>query len=381
MKKTLAMLLCAMMILGLVAAPVYASDASSASSETSAASEASAAEEVDKSDWVTATWSYASFLAADAPNQDGITMLQENIDKYMGEGYITIESYPNGTLLGMLDIAEGVENGVAELGFAQMSVSIGKYPVEQVAEIAGPYYASTKAGSATIKEYLETVQPEEFSKAIPLFTLGQVPLAICSTKPINSIEDLKGMQIRATGYAAEAVSRWGAVPVSMAIGEVYEALRNGLVDGCVSSVGAFGNSMFQEVADYCTMMPFIGYSCLVLLNRDTYESLPESQREAFDKACEDTWEGFYCKYLEELENDELSQKYIHDIGQIEGIKWLDDEALQPFADALEGLTDDYKTTLNDLGFDGDYLVDLYLEILDKYNEMYPPVPENYSKWY
>ena len=129
------------------------------------------------------------------------------------------------------------------------------------------------------------------------------------------------------------------------------------------------------------MMPFIGYSCLVLLNRDTYEGLPESQREAFDKACADTWEGFYCKYLEELDNDELSQKYIHDIGQIEGIKWLDDEALKPFADALEGLTDEYKKTLNDLGFDGDYLVDYYLELLDKYNEMYPPVPENYSKWY
>ena len=49
MKKTLAMLLCAMMVLGLATAPVtaHATEATSASSETSAASESSAAEEVD----------------------------------------------------------------------------------------------------------------------------------------------------------------------------------------------------------------------------------------------------------------------------------------------------------------------------------------------
>ncbi len=360
------------------------SEAAAPAEEASAASSAEAApagDEVDKSDWLTLNLTYATFLAADAPSADGIALFQENLDKYMGEGYITIETYPNGTLLGVADICEGVENGVADLGFCMMSVVTGKFPVEQVAEIAGPYYASTRAGCAALKEYLDTVQPAEFEKVIPLFPLEQVPMAICSTKPINSIDDLKGLQIRATGYSADAITRWGAVPVSMALSEVYEAMRNGLLDGCISSVGAFGNSMFQEVADYCTILPYIGYSCILMMNRDTYNSMPESQRAAFDAAADETYTNFYSRYLEELENDELSQKYLHDIAAIEGVKWLDEETLKPFADALDGLTDDYKKVLNEQGFDGDYLVDYYLELLDKYNEMYPPVPENYSKWY
>ena len=45
--------------------------------------------EGDKSDWVQLHLTYATFLAADAPGQDGIDLLQAKCDEYMGEGYIT----------------------------------------------------------------------------------------------------------------------------------------------------------------------------------------------------------------------------------------------------------------------------------------------------
>ena len=36
--------------------------------------------------------------------------------------------------------------------------------------------------------------------------------------------------------------------------------------------------------------------------------------------------------------------------------------------------------LNGLGYDGDYLVDLFSSLLEQYNEEYPPVPDNYYMW-
>ena len=238
--------------------------------------------EVDKSDWVNLNLTYATFLAADAPGQDGIDLLQAKCNEHMGEGYITIETYANGTLLGVADTFDGIVNGVAEMGIVLSSTLTGRLPVTMVADIAGLYYASSQAGCRTMRDYLAEVQPEELSDVVVLFPISTTPQALCSTKEITCMEDLAGMQIRATSSAADAVKSWGAVPVSMAIGEVYEGMRNGLVEGCISSVGAFGNSKFEEVAPYCLVTPFIGSSNLVVMNRSVYESMPEFQRAVFD---------------------------------------------------------------------------------------------------
>ena len=40
----------------------------------------------------------------------------------------------------------------------------------------------------------------------------------------------------------------------------------------------------------------------------------------------------------------------------------------------------YAETLNEMGYDGDYLVELFGSLLEKYNEEYPPVPDYYYMW-
>ena len=331
----------------------------------------------DKSDWVTLNLTYATFLAADAPGQDGIDLLQAKCNEYMGEGYVNIETFASGTLLGTTEVFDGVVNGVAEMGLVLSSTLTGRLPVTMVADIAGFYYASSQAGCRAMRDYIAEVQPEELKDVVVLFPISTTPQALCSTKEVTSMADLAGMQIRATASAADAVKSWGAVPVSMDIGEVYEGMRNGLVEGCISSVGAFGNSKFEEVAPYCLVTPFIGSSNMVVMNRDIYESMPESQREVFDKCVDETFEEFYSTYIEDFSNDPNSQTYLN---TIESIHFLEGEELEEFTAAVADLPEQYAQQLNDLGYDGDYLVDLFASLLEKYNEEYPPVPENYYMW-
>lgn len=332
---------------------------------------------VDKSDWVTLNLTYATFLAADAPGQDGIDLLQAKCNEYMGEGYVNIETYASGTLLGTTEVFDGVVNGVAEMGLVLSSTLTGRLPVTMVADIAGFYYASSQAGCRAMRDYIAEVQPEELKDVVVLFPISTTPQALCSTKEVTSMADLAGMQIRATSSAADAVKSWGAVPVSMDIGEVYEGMRNGLVEGCISSVGAFGNSKFEEVAPYCLVTPFIGSSNMVVMNRDIYESMPESQREVFDKCVDETFDEFYSTYIEDFSNDPNSQTYLN---TIDSIHFLEGEELEEFTAAVADLPEQYAQQLNDLGYDGDYLVDLFASLLEKYNEEYPPVPENYYMW-
>ena len=377
-KKTLAFLLAMAMLCVLVTGcggkdPGTTESNSPSGTETNSPS----GTDMDKSDWVNLNLTYATFLAADAPGQDGIELLQAKCDEYMGEGYVNIETFASGTLLGTTEIFDGVVNGVAEMGIVLSSTLTGRLPVTMVADISGFYYASSQAGCRAMRDYLEEVQPEELKDVVVLFPISTTPQALCSTTPITSMEDIAGKQIRATSSAADAVKSWNAVPVSMDIGEVYEGMRNGLVDGCISSVGAFGNSKFEEVAPYCLVTPFIGSSNLVVMNRSIYESMPESQREVFDKCVDETFEEFYSTYIEDFSNDPNSQTYLD---TIENITFLEGEELEKFTEAVKDLPAQYAQQLNDLGYDGDHLVELFGSLLEKYNAEYPPVPDSYYMW-
>ena len=68
---------------------------------------------------------------------------------------------------------------------------------------------------------------ESYDFSDPYFEGGQI-MFVKADSDITSIEDLQGLQIRATSSAADAMQAWGAVPVSMDMGEVYEGLRSGL---------------------------------------------------------------------------------------------------------------------------------------------------------
>ena len=67
-----------------------------------------------------------------------------------------------------------------------------------------------------------------------VFTTG--PGHLLTRVPIRNLEDLKGVEIRATGLSAKTLQILGAVPVAMAQPETYEALSRGIVKGNLSPV-------------------------------------------------------------------------------------------------------------------------------------------------
>jgi len=50
-------------------------------------------------------------------------------------------------------------------------------------------------------------------------------------KPINSLEDLRGLKIRMPGMGGEVLRRIGASAVALSGGEIYQALQSGAIDG------------------------------------------------------------------------------------------------------------------------------------------------------
>lgn len=73
-----------------------------------------------------------------------------------------------------------------------------------------------------------------------------------TTKPVNKVEDLKGMKIRVPGnkIQTEGFNALGATATGMPLGDVYQALQSGTIEGAENPLGTLYGRKLQEVAKY-----------------------------------------------------------------------------------------------------------------------------------
>jgi len=112
---------------------------------------------------------------------------------------------------------------------------------------------------------------------------------IISKKPINSVDDLKGLKMRV--WPSDAYKRsWealGAKPTELAWTDVYLGLKMGTVDACTSPVNLLYSMKFTEVAKNVVFWPEFPQIVRVAMNKARYDSLkPEYQKILLEAATE-----------------------------------------------------------------------------------------------
>lgn len=124
---------------------------------------------------------------------------------------------------------------------------------------------------------------DEYKGAVLLGSFVLTPNVINSgTKPITSIEDLKGYKLRAApGITTNLLNELGAVPVASGPSKIFGLISKGVVDGV--AVPAHGLRAFR-------MLPYIksvtvipgglsNTSFSLLMNKDKWDSLTPEQQE------------------------------------------------------------------------------------------------------
>jgi len=100
------------------------------------------------------------------------------------------------------------------------------------------------------------------------------------SKPVKSLQDLKGMRIRSPSpEASEWLESLGATPVSMPMNETYEALERGVVDGTIGSWEAVVAWGLDEVIHYSTVGNFYNTTKYVVMNEDVWNRLSEEDQQ------------------------------------------------------------------------------------------------------
>lgn len=280
------------------------------------------------------------------------------------DGLVSIELYPGGSLLGSGDIYPGVASGNADIGHDVSGYNAGRLPVLNSMYLGGIEYKNTKVSSYVARDLINELDPEELHDTELMFVYGIAPGLIMSIDPVESLEDLQGMQIRASGTNVETLEKLGATPVAMPVSETYEALSRGIVDGSLLPADTLESFNLAEVINYVTHSSLI-YNTVhyITMNKDVWNSFPEHIQEAIREVNEQFFEEAVEMYTEEVERGLQYAIEEHGVEEIH----LSEEETERWKEALEPLIDEHIEYLNSEGLNGQEIMDKIIELTEKYN--------------
>lgn len=282
-------------------------------------------------------------------------------------GLVTIELYPGGSLLGAGDIYAGVEAGIADIGHDVSGNNAGRLPVLNSMYLGGVEYKNSAVSSYVARDLVAELNPKELQDTELMFIYGIAPGILMTNKPVKSLEDLQGMQIRASGTNVETLEMLGATPVAMPVTETYEAMARGIVDGSLLPADTLKSFKLAEVTDYITHSSLI-YNTVhyVTMNKSVWNSFPVEVQEAIRKVNEQYFEEAIELFTNAVEG---GLQYAFDEHGVEEI-FLTDEEEQRWHDTLSPMIGNHIEELNSKGLNGQEIMDKILELTDKYNNQF-----------
>jgi TRAP-type C4-dicarboxylate transport system substrate-binding protein len=209
-------------------------------------------------------------------------------------GQVVVNTYPGGTLLDAKNMMDGVIAGQADIGNLSMAYQPGRFIVTNATSLPLGIPDALK-GSQVLWNVWEKYQPEEFAKVKVLAMFTTAPTNIMSKVPVRTLEDLKGLDLRASGGAAQILAAWGANPVGMPMPATVEALQKGVVKGLFSSLEVMKDFKFAETCKYVTMTDTVIYPFAVVMNMDSWNKLPKDVQKVMDdlRVEQSEWTGTY----------------------------------------------------------------------------------------
>jgi TRAP-type transport system periplasmic protein len=215
-------------------------------------------------------------LAHHLPPKENRHLAVERFAKAVAQktgGNVEVQIHPGGSLGNERDNLEGVRMGTIHMSFVNPATTVNFEPLLGILDM--PFLFRDiehvhKVLDGSIGEKIaEALRKTSEVRVTTWFdTLFRVVL---STRPINRLEDFKGLKIRVPeSLVYTRIFRLlGANPTPLPWGEIYTALQTKVVEGMESSPDTLYNSKFHEVAKNLALTRHI-YNCTMLVINDKY---------------------------------------------------------------------------------------------------------------
>ena len=204
------------------------------------------------------------------------------------EGTVTIEVYSNAALTDEASSIDQLQLG--SLDFSRVNTNSLAPTVDEFGVFAMPYlFTSTEqkyraldgeAGDAVMAKL------DDYGMVGLYFWEAGARCFYTTSKPIRTVEDLKGMKIRVqqTEVAISMVRALGAEATPMDYAEVFQGLQTGIVDGAENDFVSYYTSGHYEVAKYYSLDQHMAPPAILLMSKTSWDKMSEAQQEAVRKA-------------------------------------------------------------------------------------------------
>ncbi len=191
-------------------------------------------------------------------------------------GRIKVTYFAGNTLTPPTQTYDSVVKGIADVGQSLMGYSPGRFPLTEVLALPLGYSSGVQATNLT-NEFYKKFKPKEFEDSEVMYFHGHGPGLFHTKKVISSIDDIKGLRIKANAENAAIVTAVGGAPVSLPITETYDGLQKGLIDGVLLPIEPIKGWKFFEMIKTTVENYAMAYTApiFVVMNKGKWNSLPK----------------------------------------------------------------------------------------------------------
>ncbi|MDX1513865.1 MAG: TRAP transporter substrate-binding protein [Gammaproteobacteria bacterium] len=270
-------------------------------------------------------------------------------------GKLEIKIHSGGSLFKHPEIKNAVRGGQVPIGeflLSRLSNENAVFQVDSVPFLATNYKQAEvlwKASKPTVEKLLDK------EGLMVLFAVPWPPQGLYAKKPLNSVDDLKGVKFRAYNTATEELAKLaGAIPTQVEVPDIPQAFSTGRVDAMITSPSTGANTKAWDFVTHFYHTQAWLPKNIVVVNKRAFRKLDKDVQnavlEAAMRAEERGWEASKAETNEKIAVLRENGMQVHDPSAT---------LMQGLQDIGRKMTHDWSATAGEAG----------VKIIDQYYSM------------
>ena len=273
-------------------------------------------------------------------------------------GRVRFEVYPAGQL--GKDMLSALSSGIADIAFFVPQYASDKLPLSSAGELPGLYDSSCEASRMVwdiVKPGSLLGETEYKAQGMRVLFANVIPPNVLMTSKARpeSLAAIKGLKIRANGNAVgKTASALGAVPIQAPVGELFDLLNRGTIDGTFYPYVSLPDFDLQKLLKFSVSGPRFGGNLVGFAISDaSWDKLPGDVQQIVAEAglkAQDT----LCAY-EDRETLVIRDRIVARDGHT--VIELTPDQIAAFEEKFDGVTASWLADMTGAGLDGQAVVD------------------------
>jgi len=263
------------------------------------------------------------------------------------EGRVKITIYPANELTPADKNYDSTVSGVIDIGLTLPAYTPGMFPLTTILEF--PFmFESPLQSNLTAWELFKTNPAMETTeyKDVKVLWWGTTDLGhFLTKKPVKTADDIRGKKIRSPSTIGnDVLTTLGAIPVSLPVSEVYDAIERAVVDGTMLPISTLISFNLADVVNHVLVMNLYATPLHMVMNKNSWAKISPEDQQIITALLEEFPRKIGEQYVRE---DQAGYKRAEEKGVV--VEVPSEEEVQKFHEKLEPLIDSWLADMEAKG--------------------------------